>query len=931
MADAELSSTERRLYVSFLENLGIFDDKQNVFLASLLRNVFEASFQLDFHLAPHGAALHSAVSRMQVSENPQEAPTHRWIRVVDRLGFFSDNNSHAERVVNVGLAFAYRHLEVDAVAKSNALLLAKAQPTAAHAVDEDDCPKLPPGGTVVASTRAGGTDGSGGTGGAGDELDELPPIDLPLGQTGEEEEAALPPGGLSFSNLPPLSDGEMANGAGFFGGPTTSVGGSIATAALIGGDGAAKGAPAEPDQDVPLPHGGSTLTLGGRASSDGRTVRSSEALAAAGRDVLGHLAPVAEPEDGGALEAGSGGIDENEDEAILGASSDAPPHVVYDRQPTVVPTEFAVKTVAAVLKGLQDRLDGMAVLRQLLDDRVLVLGRSSPRPVRNNGTPWPGGVKGERAALALRTDGWWPQWRAPQDLPNSYPPVGTVAHTFNRKRASVSSRWVILVDLGGMNDTIKGLFIRSARFFHKDALVAFETVQRLWGKAPMRLPVVVACMLLLATKEEGYGTTLADLAAAGRSSIPKNTPLLSASCHEFKTTAIAAPMYPSRPSGGAADDRHPPALAPEDPLHGASAEDLSKQYAEMAVALANEAVATKAQAQANRVRLRAAGRAPNAATAAFPAAAARPALAPASVAASTTRRVPATTSFKRLPPRPRSQSAGPSAPPGAKRPRVAKRKSVAGGAAGAPVQARPSGGSSAVANNGVSFPAGAASRGGADGIATATAGASGVGTGFAAAGRGVPVRAAAEKAPAAAPSGPASGASALVRLVLAPAVVGGALAAAAAVTRDLPGAPVVLGGGSAGAGVAGAVGSPPPAPVSAGAGLTLPSVPAPLLPRTLPALSVGNDAATLSHSQVVSSLSSSPSLSCVDCPLASLLSVEPLSDATGAPGSAPLPRRSAAQFAEEYRQRRERVESDLRDTHSSITGILSSRHESWGK
>jgi len=81
-------------------------------------------------------------------------------------------------------------------------------------------------------------------------------------------------------------------------------------------------------------------------------------------------------------------------------------------------------------------------------------------------------------------------------------------------------------------------------------------------------------------------------------------------------------MSPSHSTGGVADDRPPPALAPADVVHGASAEDLFKQYADVAVALANEAVATKAQARANRVRLRAAGGAANAATAAFPAAAA---------------------------------------------------------------------------------------------------------------------------------------------------------------------------------------------------------------------------------------------------------------------------------------------------------------------
>jgi len=97
------------------------------FLFLFLRNLYDAASKLDLHLAPYGTALHCAVSRMVVSTNPQEAPTHRWIRVVDRLGFFTDARS-PERICNLSLAFAYRHLEADALAEANALLLRKSQP-----------------------------------------------------------------------------------------------------------------------------------------------------------------------------------------------------------------------------------------------------------------------------------------------------------------------------------------------------------------------------------------------------------------------------------------------------------------------------------------------------------------------------------------------------------------------------------------------------------------------------------------------------------------------------------------------------------------------------------------------------------------------------------------------------------------------------------
>lgn len=89
---------------------------------------------LEKHLAPVGASLHSAASRMVGSDNPRAPPQHRWIRVVDRLEFFGDSDDHASRLVNVGfsyayrlvnvgLSYAYRHQELQLVTSANAVRL----------------------------------------------------------------------------------------------------------------------------------------------------------------------------------------------------------------------------------------------------------------------------------------------------------------------------------------------------------------------------------------------------------------------------------------------------------------------------------------------------------------------------------------------------------------------------------------------------------------------------------------------------------------------------------------------------------------------------------------------------------------------------------------------------------------------------------------
>ncbi|KAK1864485.1 hypothetical protein I4F81_007031 [Pyropia yezoensis] len=57
------------------------------------------------------------------TENPMLPPQYPWIRVVDRVGFFNDSDVFAGRVVSVGLAYAYRHKELDVLAAANALRL----------------------------------------------------------------------------------------------------------------------------------------------------------------------------------------------------------------------------------------------------------------------------------------------------------------------------------------------------------------------------------------------------------------------------------------------------------------------------------------------------------------------------------------------------------------------------------------------------------------------------------------------------------------------------------------------------------------------------------------------------------------------------------------------------------------------------------------
>lgn len=57
------------------------------------------------------------------AENPLAPAQLRWINVLDRLWFFCNSNEHSNRSINIGLAYAYRHKELDALTAANALRL----------------------------------------------------------------------------------------------------------------------------------------------------------------------------------------------------------------------------------------------------------------------------------------------------------------------------------------------------------------------------------------------------------------------------------------------------------------------------------------------------------------------------------------------------------------------------------------------------------------------------------------------------------------------------------------------------------------------------------------------------------------------------------------------------------------------------------------
>lgn len=141
-------------YLLFFQSLGILEPHTLHVLARLLQSFYDVPTKLDAHLDPVGASLQAAISRMCEADNPSEAPQHRWIRVFDRLGLFSDTDDHACRVINIGLSYAYRHQELNALTAANAIMLQdlrlSATPPAGALATKDGSSLLPMAGPADA-------------------------------------------------------------------------------------------------------------------------------------------------------------------------------------------------------------------------------------------------------------------------------------------------------------------------------------------------------------------------------------------------------------------------------------------------------------------------------------------------------------------------------------------------------------------------------------------------------------------------------------------------------------------------------------------------------------------------------------------------------------------------------------------------------------
>lgn len=598
MADEDVSVAENQLYLQFFKHLGITDELKTGFLAPLLRNVFDASSKFDSHLAPYGATVHTAVSRLLVSDNPRNAPCYRWIRIVDRVGLFSDDDAHAVRLINICLSYAYRFVEADALAVANAALLGQTrtstvrgpapvipQPRAPAGTTSDapsvesapqipaEEPSIPAGGAVVARNTSQGV-GDGMSAGA-----------VPLGGT-------LPVGGVVDVN--------------------NAAARSLPEGDAVGGDGKSvpgdARAPAGGAGEKPLESGGAVVSgaSGATPGKDARTTAGGareKPLENGGVVVSG--ASGANP--GGDADPSAGGQDDDADDAA-DAEDGAPSYIVYERQPCIVPSTTAVDTVASVLRTVCQRNDATAkdVLRKLLTDSLLCLVRSQPGAKLATGSAVvAGGCRQDWAAVNARTDRWWPRWRAPELLGRMEAPSNTFAGVVNRGRVAKSSRWIVLVNMSGIKESVEKLSVRSSRFFPKMQLPDEEPVLRVHYHKPLRLTSVLASMLLFATKEEQFLIVLARLAADGRAPAPASSSMASGGRHEFFSSGFPASAVAVAPSPGPASARPKPgvsveraALPPSD-----KPRDLAGRIAEVKAALSVESVQEAAINRRKRIKI----------------------------------------------------------------------------------------------------------------------------------------------------------------------------------------------------------------------------------------------------------------------------------------------------------------------------------------
>jgi len=588
-------------YVRFFQSLGVDDAQKVVFLGRLLQEFYGVAAKLDTHLAQSGATLHVAVSRMCEADNPTDAPQHRWIRVIDRLGLFGDEDDHASRVINIGLSYAYRHKELNVVSEANAVrlrelrLLATTGDVGAAATTGEGA--TPSGSILVARRLAARTVGR-------DTVADAPSAANDKGGDGGGNRGLSAP---DAGGEDPLGDGvDVPTGGVIIRGPP--AGGAPPSTGV--GAQAAGGVPPPSAQDAGMVQDGGVV-VATRRSQEGA------GWAAAGKGVVS----------GGAASVVEGG-DQGADDVVKVvdvANSDGT-KVVSAVQPAVTPNAAAVQCVTQVLEGLSGRDDLKEALQQLLNDSLLCLARLLGGASAGNSAgvlaadlelSWPG--------VRRFVSKWWPVWEVATDEPATLPPHGTLARKVHATRAALSSRWMIDVEMTAINPVLLRTTAMCRRY-HKKDLLNHVRVMRIGPGMKYPVNVALATMLLVGTQEEHYCTVLADLASVGRPVVPTNAPILAAACHAFETDGLGAVedvLPPSdAPTQVAADGAAEPSAAglssttaaPPTANGDAAATPaltMQQRYEEMDRLLNEEKVVTTGASRAHRAAVRRKARAPS--------------------------------------------------------------------------------------------------------------------------------------------------------------------------------------------------------------------------------------------------------------------------------------------------------------------------------
>jgi len=456
------ATKEPQEYALFLESLEITERAKVALLANLLRDVYEASTKLDLHLEPHGASFHSALSRVLTTDNPHDVRSLFCIRVVDRMGFFTDDDTYAKRIVNVGLAFAYRHKQLDTLAASGVLRQEAGAANRLRAVEvsvhDDDA--IPVGKVGAGDgTSVEGSDG----GGADEDSADVPVRGFVLDRPhAGAQRRSDPPQSL------PLAAGVAGAGDGGDDPNGVNRGGVVVarrSGALV---------PMAPEAAVG-DGGGDPPGISGVLPGGIVVARRSAAAAGAAGD-------------------GDGDGDDGADDSQLTGF----PSTIHEQQPVVEPSADALQAVSYVLGLVEERDDALGDLRGLLSERLKVLQRyRPPHKVKRSGSSSSGGG----CAVHALVEPWWPIWQAPRDGIKVSPAPGIFGYHVNSLRPVWKTRWCIKVDMKKTKSRLDRIHANHPKIFERDGRPAIEVVVLLVQARPLRLTVVIACMVLMETKE----------------------------------------------------------------------------------------------------------------------------------------------------------------------------------------------------------------------------------------------------------------------------------------------------------------------------------------------------------------------------------------------------------------------------------------------